>query len=168
MVKPKARSVERGGIGIAGIELRYPRSAVVWSVRQRIRVQKRPQSCRSILPRVAIRDGRKRGLWQTKAQAFVGEEEERPILKDWAVKCPAKIVLMLPRLGQTLAVRKPIVGVKEIVADVIERRSVPLVGARTGHDRNLASGRTAELGGKRRRLDSKFLHGVHGNKTICS
>ncbi len=66
-----------------------------------------------------------------------------------------------------IVVREPVVGIQYAVSKIFEQRAVKAVRSRARHNGNLPSGSASELGSKGRRLDSKFLHGIHRHKTVC-
>src|SRR5262249_15218269 len=108
-------------------------------------------------------------LRQSQAKSLIREKEEGPVFDDRAAECAAKIVLSLPRFGKSRLHRsvEPIVGIQNVVAQIIEDRSVELVRARASNDRDLSTRLTAKfrrIGGG---LNTEFLKSIHGNQTVC-
>ena len=65
-----------------------------------------------------------------------------------------------------MEIRKPVVRVQNIIAKILEQSAVKAVRPGAGHDGNLTARCTPELRGKRRRLHTKLLHGIHGHEAV--
>src|SRR6202035_3355957 len=108
----------------------------------------------------------RRGIWDSgllgrrlaQPKPFIGEEEEGFVSADRAAKHTAKVILPLRRFGQTVEVRKPVLGVQHVIPEVFEQRAMESIGSGARHNRDLSTGRASELRSKRRRLDAKLLH----------
>ena len=95
----------------------------------------------------------------TQAQTFVREEEESAVFANGAAKNATEIVLPDWRFGQTVVVGKPIIGVKDVVAQIVEGRAMEAVAAGTGDQDNLGAA-AAVFGGGVRSFHAKLLQSI--------
>src|SRR5262249_26692630 len=143
------------------------------TVRQRVRIQIGLHCSYGHGPRVAENlaaniagDCRKPDLGQAEPKTFVGKEKERLLLVNRPAKRPTKIVLVLPRLEQAFAIRKPIVGIQNVVSKIVESRAVELVSAGTRYNRNLSSRLPPKFGRIRGGLYAKLLESIDRDKAV--
>src|SRR5262249_17989735 len=122
----------------------------------------------SLLPRSNVRNDALLGPWLTQPPPFVRKKEECFVLDDWPAQHAAEGILPLRRLRQAIEVDEPVTRVPLIVAEVFTPRGMKGIGSRARHNRDWSSGRASELRGKRRRLDTKFLHGIHRHQAAGS
>src|SRR5260370_17253864 len=105
MVNTKTIGIERGRIGIAGVELSSTRNRItqpingLGSIRQGKCVQVWLHCLQCILASIEIGDGCERGLRQPKSKALIRKEEESPVLKNGAAESAAEVVLALLVFG---------------------------------------------------------------------
>src|SRR5437660_5807043 len=85
--------------------------------------------------------------------------------RERAAECPAEIVL--PQRGFRLAeeIVKPVIGIEDVVAQVVEGRAMPLNGARLGHKGKLSAWIAPIFRGIRRALNAELLKRV--NRDDC-
>ena len=109
---------------------------------------------------------RERGLGrggggQVEARALIIREEEQLVLPDGTADGAAVLIPALARRGQAVEVVGPLVGVEEIVAQILEQVAVELVGARFQADVDHAAEKLAELRIRIVGDHAEFLDRVH-------
>src|SRR5205807_2528766 len=85
---------------------------------------------------------------------------------DRAAERSAKIILSQSAFRLSQLIVKPVVGVEEVVAQIIEKRSVKLVRAGARKKRELPPRRAPVFGGICGALHSKFLERIHRNQAL--
>src|SRR6266851_5571103 len=167
MIHPDAIGIEGGRVREAGIILRYTGCHVVRAIGQRISIQEGPHGRYRALARGNIRDSAEGGLRQAKTQALIGEEKECSIFNEWPTERSTKIILPLLTLRQAVSVIEPVVGIQNVIPEIVEHGAVKAIGARASDDRNLPTRSTPKFRRVRRGLNTELLHGVNGNEAIC-
>ena len=99
-------------------------------------------------------------------ETFPAAEEERPVAADRPSHGPAILLPLQTALGPAELIREEIGGGEPIVAVEPERGTVQRVGTALGDDVHLGARDAAELGGRGRGGDGKFLHGVGDTKAV--
>src|ERR1700687_4521259 len=142
MINPQAVRIKRRTVRKTGVGLCDACRDVVCPVGQRIRVQIRLHSRNGTLARTEVWDRRKQCLWQAKPKTFVGKEEERPVVQKRSANCSPEIILPFLSFGERRAIDvtvEPIAGVKDIISEIVECRTVKLIRTGTRYNRDLPS-----------------------------
>src|SRR5262249_39211686 len=84
------------------------------------------------------------GLRKARPESLVGKEKEGAVLPEGAAESTAKIILAGGRFGKGRIV-KPVAGIEDVVAEVIENGAMPLIGAALGDNRDLRARSASEF-----------------------
>ena len=103
---------------------------------------------------------------QSETKPFIGKEEERLVLDDRAADHASEIILFLNGFRNATVAGEPVVGVQNPIAEVIEERSVKLIGPRASLNGDLSAEKAAEFRSVGGSLDAELPHGIHGDQAL--
>ncbi len=98
---------------------------------------------------------------QVLPEPFVVAEEKRLVLLDRPSRGSTKLVPLKRRSGTLV---EEIRRIQRVVAQILERRSMPLIRSRSRHNHDLAARPFAEFGSVRVPLHVEFAHCVHAQQ----
>src|SRR5256885_785298 len=144
MVNSQTVGIERGRIGKASVELCHSSCNVVRPVGHGISIKERLRSRRRGLTSVEIGHSGKRSSWKSKPKPFIRKEEKGPVSTivsglttafakarqdHRTAESPAEVILPLFWLRQSFAVGEPVIGIQNVIPQIIERSAVKLIRA---------------------------------------
>src|SRR5580698_8881391 len=105
-------------------------------------------------------------LRHAKAKTLIGSEEEEFVVLQRTAEDTSEIILFFGEARQALIVVEPVVGVEDLVAQVLECGSMGAVGAAASDDRKLCTRCAAVLGIEGVGLNLVLLHVIHRNQVV--
>src|SRR5215475_5460872 len=102
------------------------------------------------------------------SRTFIRPKKEQPVLNDWSTQHAAEIILPECSLLDAMVVCEPILGIEDLVAEVLECGTVKRVRAGLCDHRDLRSRRSAILWRKTRGLNAEFFQPVERHQVAGS
>src|SRR5260370_3664267 len=158
MVPPHRPKILSNRLKAAAEDFRYPATVRCACWRRRLQIQKRLNARHGCRPRSRVRHEGCGRMMQVLPEPFVVAEEKRLVLLDRPSRGSTKLVPLKRRSGTLV---EEIRRIQRVVAQILERRSMPLIRSRSRHNHDLAARPFAEFPSVRVALHVEFAHCVH-------